>query len=233
MADIQFIAGSGKPRILLVHSTPIQIGDGGWTYTPEFVYSTNIGSNYQVRLGMRIHSYRVILGQPSRKVWGKVIAIDSGSLRVDAWYGGTPTNGQICYRDGWVIDLPYCQELVETFTPDQLVHHLYRSRKSALFFGWGYEAQLNYAEYIDANTLLDLRPAMSKRTDDALVLIPRIDRPGRQYNVIFNGEVDLARHQMQGHRKVVLKFQGTENVTFPTPSSGYGFGYGKNYGHQL
>jgi hypothetical protein len=233
MADIQFIAGGGKPRLIVVHATATPISDNSTQYQPNIVVATNIGTNYGVKVGMRIHSFRLIDGQPDRKVWGKVTAIDAHRLFVDAWYGGTPTDGQICYRDGWVIDLPACQELTETFIPDQLTHDLYRSRKASLFFGWEYKVELNYAEFIPANTLLELRPALNARPDDTLILIPRIDRPGRQYNVIFDGQIDLARHVQRGHKKVVLKFRGKENVVFPTPSAGYGYRYGTNYGNQL
>lgn len=233
MADIQFISGSGKPRILVVHAVAAAIGDGGHTYTSTQVFSNNIGVNYQVRLGMRVHSFRVIAGQPNRKVWGKVVAIDSGSLTVDAWQGGTPTDFQGCFRDGWVIDLPYCEELLETFTPNQLLHELAWYRREALFFGYSYKARLDYKQFIDANTLLSLRPALNKREDDALILVPRIDRPGRQYNVLFDDAVQLSRHVERGHKNVVLTFAGTESVAFPIPQSGYGYGYAMNYGHQL
>lgn len=233
MADIQFISGSGKPRVLVVHSSATAVGDGGHTYNATTVFSDNIGLNYQVRLGMRIHAFKAIAGQPNKKVWGKVTAIEPGSLFVDAWYGGTPTNGQGCFRDGWVVDLPVCENLKETFTPDQLIHSLHRNRKAGLFFGYEYKVVLNYENLIEADTLLSLRPALNKRQDDALILIPRIDRPGRQYNVLYDGEIDLSRNAERGHKGVKLSFQGTENVVFPIPSGGYGYGYATNYGHQL
>lgn len=235
MADIKFISGEGKPRVVVVHATGAQVGDGGWTYNATAVFSTNIGANYGVRVGMRVYSHKVISGQPNKKVWGKVTAMDAGSLTIDQWIGGTPTNAQVCYSEGWVIDLPYCTKdrLVETFTPEQLVHHLYRNRKDEKSYGWSYEAKLSYEEHIEADVLLSLRPALNKRTDDRLILIPRVDRPHRGYNVYYGGAIKIARQSERGHSLVALTFVGKESVPFPIPNSGYGFGYAKNYGHQL
>ncbi len=346
MADIKFISGEGKPRLIAVHAAPRVVGDGGGTYTATQVFANNIGVNYGVRIGMRAASYKVLsppgaltagtptsagavtpgthsykvtfvspgaetgggttsniitavlttgqtvplsaiplgpagttarkiyrtiagntgshlllatiadntttiysdtladaslgaavptAGQPNKWIWGKVTAVVSGSLTVDQWVGGTPTDGQTCYVDGWVIDLPFCDEnhLLEQFTSDQLIHNLYRSRKEGKDFGWTYEAKLSYESLIEADVLLSLRPALNAKQDDRLILIPRVDRMTRGYNVLKAGAIKIARHVDRGHKFVVFAFQGKEDVPFPIPESGYGFGYAKRYGRQL
>lgn len=231
MADIKFISGEGRPRVVVIWPNELSsiIGNDPPVYTSTSVTSTNIGLT-AVKLNMRVASYRVISGQPNRLVWGKVTAIDTNELTVDQWVGGTPTDGQYCFMNGWVIDLPYCQELLETFTPDQLVHSLFRSRREVVFFGWKYAAQLNYSDFIRADVLLALRPALNMREFDRLLLIPRVDRMMRQYNVMYDGEVQIARHATRGHKKVVFRFKAKENVQFPIPTKGWGYGYGKAFG---
>jgi hypothetical protein len=235
---IDFIAGSGKPRVVVVHSTARIIGDGGWTYGTNHVNSSNIGSNYGMRVGMRVASHRVIAGQPNRYVWGKMTGLNfgPGGLTVDQWVGGTPTDGQTCYHDGWVIDLPYAGmkgQLVETFAPETLVHELAVNRKDTRFEGYNYDCKLSYEEYVEADTILLLRPALNAKRDDRLIFIPRSDRSGRNYNVWNAGGIKIARHSVRSHKYFSVTFRGKELVAFPIPNSGYGYGYAQNYGHQL
>lgn len=234
MADIKFISGEGKPRVVVVHATTIYDVSGATVFTATSVTLT--GNTFvKVRERHRVRSYQVIAGQPNKLVWAKVTAINAGTytVTVDAWVGGTPTNGQDLIFDGWVIDLPYCEELAETFAPDQLVHNLYQSRKDAEFYGYGYQAELNYDSLIEADVLLSLRPALNMNIDDALIFYPRSDRLGRGYNVMHGAAIKIARHIDRSHKHVKFVFKGKENVPFPIPNSGYGFGYATNYGHQL
>lgn len=165
--------------------------------------------------------------------YGKVTAVAASVLTVDAWRGGTPTNGDVFVVDGWIVDLPRCQSLNETFEPDQLVHNLFRSRKETKFFGYKYRCVLDYSRYIMADTLIDLREQLNLKEDDRLVLIPRADKPNFQYNVYLAEPINLALFgKSAGHKGVTFVLQGKENVNFPT-LSGYGFGYGTNYGTQL
>jgi len=190
-----------------------------------------------VRAGMRVVSgYARSGGSADKIVYGRITAIDRTGFVITiaaGWVGGTPDNGKTFKVNGWVIDLPYCFDLTETFTPDQLLHNLWRSRiEQAEWYGWGYAAALDYAKHIRADVLLSMRPALNLKKGDMLILVPHIDKPQYNYAVIYGDPVSLSRYGLSpGHRKVAFGFRGTEPIaTWPMPESGWGFGYGTRYG---
>jgi hypothetical protein len=228
------INGDGKPRILVIKATAT------WTSSDETAFTSTGGAAVDlpatVHAGMRARSYVVRASLPSLEVYGKILTTNttSGDFTVAQWVGGTPTDGQIVTVDGYVIDLPYCAALVETFTPDQLIHRLWRSRKASIFYGWGYSVRLDYATWIAADTLIDMYQALNISGSDKIVLIPRVDKPGNSYNVIYDGDISIQRFgRGPGHRGVTFGFVGTENVAWPIPNQGYGFSYSYVYGTQL
>ncbi len=226
------ISGSGKPRIMVIKA------DALWESTDETAF-TEIGVNVPdvpdtVHAGMRARSYVVRSGKPKLEVYGRITSTTAASFTVQEWVGGTPTGGELVTVDGYVVDLPYCSALVETFIPDQLIHRLWRSRKASVFYGWQYAVKLDYSAWISADTLIDMYPALNLSEGDKLILIPRVDTPGNSYNVIYDGDISIQRFgRGPGHRGPVFGFVGTENVAWPIPQSGYGFQYAYTYGTQL
>jgi hypothetical protein len=237
MADIKFIAGEGKPRLVVQY---VDHNDGLFFGSTTFTATTFTLSGIDtsgIKIGHRISSYKNVSGH-FKLTWAKVTGLfpDPGvsedDIRVDYWVGGTPTNGSNVTVDGWVVDLPYCdnKNLVETFTPDQLVHTLYRNTVQTKFYGYTYEARLSYADYISANVLLALRPILNRLENDILILCPRADRPQRNYTVYNSEAIKTARHVERGHKLVTFVFRGTDTVQFPIPNSGWGFKYGGPFG---
>ena len=168
-----------------------------------------------------------------RLIYGKIISIDDTSniLGIDSWFGGMPANGLPFKVDGWIADLPYCDDLTETFTPDELVHPLWRGRKSSKHYGFAYSCSLSYAKGIFGDTLLLLAPHMNMQRTDRLVLIPHIDKPEFNYNVFFSQAFDLSQFgQGLAHIKPVLRFDAKENVQYFPIAGGYGTNYANNYG---
>jgi hypothetical protein len=160
---------------------------------------------------------------------------ENGVITIDGWTNGTPTNGQKFLVDGWVIDLPRCQNMVETFEPDYLIHSLYGgdsgNRDVVKFRGWRYEVELDYSEYISADTIFALRNIMNCKKFDQLFVIPHIDKQKYQYNVYFSNQIDLERYGLSpGHKNFKLKLKSKETVPFPNESGGYGTMYGYSYG---
>lgn len=230
------INGDGKPRILVIKATAHYTTTGATTFTSTTVTEAGTPSLTAVRAGMRVRSYVVRSGFPPLEVYGRITAVNDSTdaITVAEWVGGTPTDGQVATVDGYVIDLPYCQALVETFIPDQLIHRLWRSRRASIFYGWGYAVRLDYSQWIAADTLIDMYQALNISGSDKIVLIPRVDKPGNSYNVIYDGDISIQRFgRGPGHRGVTFGFVGTENVAWPIPTQGYGFQYGYTYGTQL
>jgi hypothetical protein len=234
MESTQVINGVGLPRIIVVKEA-IYTSAGATTYTSTSVIEAGTPDLSALRVGHRITSFVVIGGdKPNKPVFGKVTAIDDVNdiISVDSWIGGTPTNGQVFVIDGFVIDLPRCQEMTEIFTPDQLIHKLRRSRTETKFYGWGYQCILDYSTYATGDMFYDLLPAFNLKQDDRLILIPRRDAPRFQYNVYYAESISLSLYgKTPGYRKPVFVFQGAENVaTWRMVKLGYGTHFGTDYG---
>ena len=195
-----------------------------------------------VQGGQRVSSFKVT-GSVAEPVWARVFDVDNTNkiiyldptIGTDGWVGGLPTNGQVITVDGWVIQLPYCYSLVETFTPEQLVHKLFRARIESKQYGYRYQASLDYAQWISADTLVDLEDALNLGEDDKLVLIPRIDVPGYSYNVKWQTvPQNISRYgKGPGHKGLTCKFEGTNLYEWPIATAGYGYAYATDYGTGL
>jgi len=234
MESTKVISGVGLPRLIVVKNT-IYTSAGATTYTSSSVSEAGSPSLSALRVGHRITSYVVIGGdKPNKPVFGKITAIDEANdvITVDSWIGGTPTNGQTFIVDGFVVDLPRCQEMTEIFTPDQLVHKLRRSRKETKFYGFDYQCILDYSAYATGDMFYDLLPALNLKQDDRLILIPRRDAPRFQYNVFFAESISLSLYgKTPGYRKPVFVFQTKESVaTWRMVKLGYGTHHGTDYG---
>jgi len=171
--------------------------------------------------------------------FAKILSIDISNnaapvLIVDGWSNGTPENGSAFVIDGVIADLPRCKEMTEIHSPSILLHHLYRGRTNAKQFGWTYQCTLDYSSYLSADAILGLIDQLNIGEEEALILIPRIDAPEYQYNVFYKDDVQISMFGLSpGYRKVVLSFEATELQCFPKPLTGYGAGYGWNYGVEL
>lgn len=233
------LTGEGKPRVLVVKAVDTY-GSGAlatvFTATSVTMTGFTAGGLVNVVIGMRVLAIRSGDAISPFEVYGRVNAVDdtNGIIGVDEWVGGIPTANSVVAVNGWVVDLPYCRELTEGFREDVNVHHLWRSRKKVKHFGWGYKAVLDYSQHIKADALMEMDPMMNLSEDDELVLIPRVDDPTANYRVFYDGEIVMSRYPRSGgYRKVAIPFAGIENVAFPIPTSGYGFGYGEDYGYQF
>lgn len=234
--SVYILNGEGKPRIVVVKATNTYVSVGATTFTATSVVEAGSPSLVGIVAGQRITSFQVIGGQPNKPVYAKILSVDdpTDKIVVDEWIGGTPTNSQIFTVNGWVIDLPRTQEMTERFTPDTLIHSLWRSRKAVKQYGWLYLCVLDYAQYIAGETLRDMQQALNLTANDKLILIPRADVPQFQYNVFFSEPIELSKYGLsKGYRKAQFVFEGKEGLgSFPI-ISGYGSSYATNYGINL
>jgi len=170
--------------------------------------------------------------------YGKIVGIDDAlnKLTVDAWIGGTPSNGAQFKSDGWIADLPFTKNegLTERFAPLVLVHPVWEDRKLTKHRGFDYECVLDYAEGFYGDLLLLLRPHLNMGREDRLVLIPHVDQPGFSYNVYFAEKLELGQFGLGiAHKKMVLVFAGKEKVSSFPIIAGYGSNYANDYGNGL
>lgn len=237
----QFINGSGKPRLLVNSDNAYASVPANSSYTATTATESGGVSLLAVRANMRISSmYDPGGGWPLKQCYARVVSVNDSTdtITVDAWYPATPSNGQGFNVDGFVVDLPYCQELTETFEPDYLTHELYRGDEgievTTKFRGWKYTCSLDYGRYMGAGEYLKLRPALQTTTNKGMILIPRADQPRFNYVVYFDETVELSRFGLApGYRKSVFVFRSVRNLPSWPLIDGYGTGYGENYGTQL
>lgn len=192
-----------------------------------------------IAIGMRLTSRYVNAGFEPMKVYGRITKVDTTNktLTVDAWVGATPTAGQLFMVDGWISDMPRTEKMIETFTPYQLVHQLYRGRKATKQFGYEYQCSLDYHTYISGDSLLDLKNQLQSLfqgdTRD-LILVPRKDRPGTNYRVYITDPLKLSIHpSFMGHEAFMFGFAGKELVQNIMAVTGYGTNYASVYGTNL
>jgi hypothetical protein len=174
-------------------------------------------------------------GLPLNEVHGKIASItDDNNFVVDEWRGGTPTNGSTIDLKGFVADLPRTNQLIERFTPGFLMHRLYRNRLFTKHKGFEYLCTLVYDQYVSGDTLLLLSEHFNMSETDSLILIPRIDEYGNQYNVYIANSFDLGMlGKGEGYSGFRLELPSKELVHNLDTLEGYGYGYGENYGEQL
>lgn len=229
------INGEGTPRLIVIGDLLFESGTGT-TYTSAGVTIVGGADLSQLQVGHRIRSAQVV-NSIAEEVYGKVIGFDddADTIVVDEWSGGVPTNGQKVYIDGFVLDLPRCQELTEFHRPDQLIHRLHRSRSESKHRGWLYRCVVDYSRYIAGDTLLDMIPALSLKETDRLVLITRKDVPEFQYNVHFEDE-EIALSffgRSIGYRKPVFVFVSEDPLASWPIEANYGANYANDYGNSL
>lgn len=233
------INGTGLPRVIREMANVLHTSSGNETYTSTTATDTvNLSSS--ILVNMRITSFLTVSEMQSKKVYAKITAIDlaTNTLTIDEWVGGTPTNGQTFTIDGWIADLPRCQSMTETFSPDYLVHNLFRGKKTVKFFGWRYSCTLDYSQFMSGDTIYlmreHLRGILQTGTEQNLILIPRKDSPYFNYNVFFSNDISLTMHESKwGHKDIQLKFEGKENIASFPLFDGYGVGYSQLYGTQF
>ncbi len=213
--------------------TQIYESSGVASYDTHLAYESGSPTFGLFPMGARISSF-VVVGTLSYPTFAKVTGKAVGILTVDGWTNGTPTAGQKFIIDGYIVDLPRTQEMTESFEPDQLIHSLYGgdegSRLATKFKGYKYKCVLDYSKYASADMLIDLVKVLRSAPNDQLILVPRKDCPQFQYNVFMNQSFELTKNRITGYRKPVFVFTGKENVASYAVLTGWGTGFGTNFG---
>lgn len=224
------VAGTGGYFEALTH---IYESTGTTTFDATHANETGSPAFAAVKVNQRVLSFRVVSGL-SYPTFAKVLSKASGVLTLDEWSNGTPTDGQKFRVDGYIADWPRAQGLIERYSPDYLLHELYRgdegSETITQFRGYKYECELDYAQFLSADSLIDARYFFGAGKDDQLILIPRKDAPAFQYNVYLGNNFELAKRRTTGYKRPVFVFKGKTNVQNYALVDGYGINYAGNYG---
>jgi hypothetical protein len=235
--SIQHFNGVGKPRVMVDDET-MYTSTGTVTFTSTTVAESASPDFSKIGVNMRVRGVQT--GTPDKVTYGKVVSVDNTNkiITIDAWTNGTPSSANGFTVEGWILDLPRCQEMTERFEPDYLTHELYRgdrgSHIDAEFHGWKYVCTLDYSRYLSPDTVILMRKALGPAKDKPITLIPHADQPGFNYEVIYDAPVEVSRYGISpGYRKPVFVFRGVDNLPSWPLISGYGMGYGQNYGNQL
>lgn len=239
------ITGTGKPRLIREMTSAIFTSSANTTYTATSVTDTS-GLSSVIALGMRVRA-KVITTVSSVNyevlAYAKITSVDLTNkvLTVDEWIGGTPTNAQAFTVDGWIADLPRALEdgLVETFDPQPLVHRLWLGHKATKDRGYDYSARISWSKRATPDMFFELRNIMTQQitgSDETLILIPRVDKPGISYRVYIDTEfsIKLAPNKKY-YTGFELEFTGKDRIATPPHFlwNGYGTAYGTLYGTRL
>ena len=219
MAD-NVIHGSGKPRF----GVPTAVIWSGTSGTGHSATTIDLGS------GIDLGALDNIYGLKNFIVWslssgtlthGKVESYNDTTdvLTVDSWSDGTPSNSQATYLQGKRIDLPYCQRLTESFTPDFIVKKMVDGSIRRTKRGYYYSASLDYQRYLhkdDMQLLRDLyNSTISTASSGGYVFYPRLDNTALLYDVDVDPDSLISFYQLkqhQGHGGVVIKIVGLQRL---------------------
>jgi hypothetical protein len=239
VGDFILISGhTSTPDINGVHMVIAMTDSGTHTITIDAVLTVGGGATGTIQRspafitrGLSIDTRLSGVTSLGEDTWARIDEITSETeLSHTGWSNGVPT-GTVTIN-GYIIDLPRCNRMLMKFQPQSIVKNLWRYRKKETFEGYWLTVTCDYSSYISGSTLQSLKKILNRLITDSMILTPRLDKPQFNYNVIMPTGFDMELQGTEGHKGIQFVFESTELVSFPT-GGGYGFGYGKNYGHQL
>lgn len=229
------ILGTGNPRLVVITET-IYTSSNNVLYDDTHIYIGDIVNLEEegIRVNQYVRStYRTDDGL-DEIVWAKIVDIDDDNdiITIDRWIDNTPTNYHDFTVEGWVADLPKPEKLVEKFEPEYLIHNLWQGRKETILFGFNYTCEIHYDTNIYGDYLAELSKHLTKNKNHRLIFVPRMNNLDRQYNVIFDNDINFEKTRL-GYKGFVIYLKGTELISDMSLETGYGSNYATNYGIYL
>jgi len=234
--------GTGKPRLIREMAAAIFTSSASTTFDTNTVVDASAIST-DIQLGMRVSATRRVNtgGQDFDYLsYGKVTQIDIvlKKLWVDSWVGGVPTNGIVYKVDGWIADLPRTLEkgIEESCTQLKRVIKMYRNNLSVRLYGFSYSAVLDFEKRFTPDAMFEMRGIFQQDLDgdsQRLFLIPRVDKPGFNYEVFIDDDINAVLHPSGDfHSGIKLRFRGKRPLaSLPWAQfGGYGFNFGRDFG---
>jgi hypothetical protein len=220
------ITGRGYPRLLLIVREPFYRSGFDTFYGIDFVKDN--GFNFKVMNSMLLQSF-----SNGHRTFAKVINYNESEnkIQIDFWTNGIPADGERFEIVGWCVDLGYSQEIKQIFIPFIIKHELYNGRVIVKQLGFKYRCEISFEKFFPSDILIGLVKGqfiLNKGLEDVqMVLIPHIDKPGFNYNVFLESEINLIPTYKEGYSGTRFVFVGKELVNLPVE-----YGYGANYGYQ-
>lgn len=210
------IHGSGKPRFVL--PTEIILTDTVASATTTTVVLTTI-SEADINQLDETYGLKGIgiwaKNSTAEDTWGVCVSFvaSTKTFTVTSWSNGNPVAGAVNFV-GRYIDLPYCQRLTESFTPDYIVKKMYDGTMRYIKRGFYYRATLDYSGYFHKDEMEIIR-YLYDNSMNGCGFYPRADNTALFYSVDIDPETEISFYQLQrhqGHGGVVITIQGIQRI---------------------
>ena len=232
MAD-NVIHGTGKPRFVLPSEE--QFGEHGFaaktvassTDTTVVIKTIVAGELNTINTNFGMKGLGVLSanssGTSTRGVCQSYVDA-TGTITVESWSNGNPYADKAVTLAGRYIDLPYCQRLTESFTPDFIVKKMLNGNIVRIKRGFYYSASLDYARYLHKDEMEIIRYLFEK-TMNGCGFYPRRDNTALYYAIDIDPESAISFYQLQnhqGHGGVVINITGitrVDRIPFSDPTT--------------
>lgn len=217
------IHGTGKPRFVL--PTLEMFALHGFV-AKTVATSTSTTVTIQTVVAGELNTINDNYGMKGLGVWSKNSGgedtygacqsyVDAtGVITVDAWTNGNPNTSASVTLVGRYIDLPYCQRLTESFTPDYIVKKMYDGTMRYIKRGFYYRATLDYSGYFHKDEMEIIR-YLYETSMNGCGFYPRKDNTAVLYSVDIDPESEISFYQLQrhqGHGGVVITITGIQRI---------------------
>lgn len=210
----QVLHGEGEPRIVIPEDTAVL--NGYTTAINDLVVTVSSATLTDAILNKQL----ITTNNFNVETKGKIIAYNNTTkkITVKEWDNLKPIAASFSIRNE-VIDLPYCQELYEAFTPIFYAEKELWDTGELIkdIRGFRYRAQFNYSKYINAATIAQLQNIYNANRVNKFWVMPRQDNMAVYYKCeIGDDDLELAQLKFfQGHKYVSFNFKGLELVDGP------------------
>ena len=196
------IHGTGKPRFVLpssvLHSNTVSSANTTTVVLTTVVAGqlNQLDETYGLR-GIGVWSKET----GGEDTWGVLQSfVDAtGTLTVESWSNGNPVGSAVVQLVGRYIDLPYCQRLTESFSPDYITKKMLDGSMRMIKRGFYYRASLDYGRYLHKDEMEIIR-YLYESSMNGCGFYPRKDNTAILYTVDIDPESEISFYQLQGHQ---------------------------------
>ena len=210
------INGVGKPRFRI----PTEIILSGTSTASSSTSITLVGELDELDIAWGLKDFVVWslnTESPAEDTEGKIVSWDDATdiITVDAWTNGTPGATVATKIQGKRLDLPYCNRLSESWTPDFIVKKMLSGEIRRNKRGYYYSARLDYTTYLHKDNL-ELLIDLFDNKFGSFLFYPRADNTSIYYTVDISPSSSMSYHQLkqhQGHGGVIIDITGLGRVS--------------------